>query len=304
MNILSRDKKSIRLFDAFEVDYELPKWKKRLEEGSRFMMYNNITRTRDGRLNVNSGIFLDVMSIRDSIVGAGPEKKPNFFERIFSKKKTIAEKEAEFYDNQRSNVVIQEIPAEDPKPEMSVEEFFNSMKNSVEELVLVKSKLDGYEAALEKLAKLGQVSLYESMKFDVEMYRAEAQMYATGMTKYISEDNAVKFVLKSHKALHLDWIKNFVRIIPDDVAEKKIKADELHIFDNYVILHYDPEGKASDLTLEEKAAKADPILFGVVIGSRKLYYIGDWIDEYCDLTLDGIIEHMGENSIGTITENA
>lgn len=27
--------------------------------------------------------------------------------------------------------------------------------------------------------------------------------------------------------------------------------------------------------------------------SNRLYFIGDWIDEYCDLTLDGLIKTIG-----------
>ena len=41
--------------------------------------------------------------------------------------------------------------------------------------------------------------------------------------------------------------------------------------------------------------KRDPILFGLIKGSRKLYYICDWIDEYCDLTLSQLIDKIGES---------
>jgi len=73
---------------------------------------------------------------------------------------------------------------------------------------------------------------------------------------------------------------------------------ELKIFDNYVVLHYDPQGKASEMSAEEKAQelvrRRDPILFGVFRGSRKLYFVGDWKDEQCDLTLQEIVDKLGE----------
>ena len=46
------------------------------------------------------------------------------------------------------------------------------------------------------------------------------------------------------------------------------------------------------MTEEEKRIKKDPILFGVIYGSNKLYYIADWVDEYCDLTWDQVVEKL------------
>lgn len=37
--------------------------------------------------------------------------------------------------------------------------------------------------------------------------------------------------------------------------------------------------------------RKDPILFGVIAGSNKLYFIGDWIDEYCDLRFDDVVNN-------------
>jgi len=314
---LAHDKKSLRVFEAFEVDYQLPKWRHRMEEGAHMMIYNNITRNPEGKLVVGSDSFITpigwpITTVSGSFQAGGmgdSGNKPGIIERIFGKSKRKKEAERIRMEQdmaQVPNMEIHKLPEEEPQPEMSVEEFFNSVKNSVEEIVLVREKIEGYDAAIKKLKQLGQVSLMQSMAFDIEMYRAEAQLYAIGMTKYLSEDNIIKFIKKSPKALRLDWIKNFVRIIPDDVAEKKIKADDRHIFDNYVVLHYDPDGKGSEQTVEEKiietARKRDPILFGVVIGSRKLYYIGDWIDEYCDLTLEKVIEFLGEGAVKEITK--
>jgi hypothetical protein len=49
--------------------------------------------------------------------------------------------------------------------------------------------------------------------------------------------------------------------------------------------------------IAEAERRKDPILFGVIRGSRKLYYLGSWEDEYCDLTLDKFIEQFGEEAI-------
>jgi hypothetical protein len=73
------------------------------------------------------------------------------------------------------------------------------------------------------------------------------------------------------------------------------------VFDNYVILHYDYSGEAVEETKEEKAKKKDPIMFGLIQGSKNLYYIGDWIDDYCDLTLDVIIKKLGKRTVKKLT---
>jgi len=35
-------------------------------------------------------------------------------------------------------------------------------------------------------------------------------------------------------------------------------------------------------------------------GSRKLYFVGDWVDEFCDLQLDQIADALGKDAIGTL----
>jgi len=45
--------------------------------------------------------------------------------------------------------------------------------------------------------------------------------------------------------------------------------------------------------MAEIDAKRDPILFGVIDGKRKLYFVGEWEDEYCNLTLDQMADVLG-----------
>ena len=99
----------------------------------------------------------------------------------------------------------------------------------------------------------------------------------------------------------MDYIANYVRTIPLDIIKKKIEVDMLEVFDNYVILHYDPQGNAVEMTPAEKKKEVDkakdPILFGVIAGSNKLYYIADWIDTTIadDLTWETMVENLGQD---------
>ena len=119
-------------------------------------------------------------------------------------------------------------------------------------------------------------------------------LFALNQKEYIEEATLIKFALACERGLRLDWIKNFTRLIPRQGADIKCKLDKYAIFDNYVILHYDPKGEATKLTTEERKKKEDPILFGVISGSRRLYHIYSWKDEYCDLTFDQIASKYPE----------
>lgn len=187
-----------------------------------------------------------------------------------------------------------------PQPSMTILEFFRSLKNSEQEIKVVDERASGYVKLLTTAKRSGQTAFLEQLEDNLTAYRAETQMLAMGITRYIEEKDVVTFYKKCKKGLRLDWIKNFSRVIPDELVAKKVKADELEIFDNYVVLHYDPQGKAYTETKAEVAAKKDPILFGVLRNRRYLYVIGDWQDELCDLTMDKIAEVLGHEPAKTI----
>lgn len=178
---------------------------------------------------------------------------------------------------------------------MPIEQFFRSVQNGVEELEVVEGRMRGYLAAIEQARRNGQTALAEQLEENVEGVRAETQMVALKLRKYITEEQLVAFVKKAKKGLRLDWLKNFTRVVPPHVVRTKEAADARGVFDNYVVLHYDPKRKAWSETKEERERRKDPILFGVVKGRRRLYFVGDWVDEFCDLTLDQLADVLGES---------
>ena len=143
----------------------------------------------------------------------------------------------------------------------------------------------------------GQQALFEQLTAGLNAYKMETQLLALGLPKYVEEKDLVAFYKQSKRGLRLDWIRNFTRQIPREILDKKVRADEIGIFDNYVVLHYDPAAKSFAETEAEKAARKDPILFGLMEGCRRLYHVGDWKDEFCDLTLDQIADAMGDEVV-------
>jgi hypothetical protein len=328
--MINNDKSGLRIFDNFQIDFSLKKWRnpkrnpKGIEPdtmGAMDVVSGTFTRFNRRRGNMLSGGMgfmpttppMNVGGIAQGVGVASPdyspdykEKGPSLFERIFHRgklkrleeAKRKREKEMNEAAMNAPNFTVQEI---EPTEEISIEEFFTGIKGSAEELQLATERLQNYEAAIAHLRKTGQIALLEQMEHQLEVHAAETRLYALGLRKVVTEKNVTDFAAKSSKELCLDWIKNFARSIPSKVVDMKMKTDENEIFDNYVILHYDPLKNGKLLTNEENRVeeikKKDPILFGVIAGSNKLYYIADWIDEYCDLTFDKMIETLGEKAI-------
>jgi hypothetical protein len=143
---------------------------------------------------------------------------------------------------------------------------------------------------------MGQTALLEKLRDTMDIFRGEAHLISLGLNRYVTEKQVCDFYEKvgEDKNLKLTWIKNFNRIIPEEVYIAKKEADDRKIFDNYVILHYDPQDNGQEMTKAEKEKKKDPILFGVFKNSRKLYFVADWKDEFCDLTLEEMFKTLGE----------
>lgn len=221
---------------------------------------------------------------------------------IVSINNNINSSKESFWDRLKKVLHPEEHQTPEINEEFDVIAFFNKVKLETED------KQKAYVNRLKDLVTCigycdttGQVALKESLFEQLTINKYESVLWANNMYKAISEEKIIEFIKGSDKGIALDYISNFARVIPPSVIKKKIEADKLGVFDNYVILHYDPESKSYMQTEEEKRRevekKKDPILFGVIMGSNKLYFIDDWTDEYCDLTFDIITEKLGAEVI-------
>ena len=176
---------------------------------------------------------------------------------------------------------------------LNVIEFFAQVKGLTKaNKSTYVDRLTGYIVALKNCDTSGQLAMKEKLLRDMVVNKYESVLYANDLYYVVTEDQIVDFVKKTEKGVRLTYIKNYMRVIPPEVVEKITKTNALEIFDNYAILHYDPDCQAFGETIEETKKRRDPILFGLIRGSNKLYYITDWIDEFCDLTLDKFVETL------------
>ena len=189
----------------------------------------------------------------------------------------------------------------------SVDEFFNDVKNSIKTLEVNPNSVEFYTNAIETAKDNGQIAFLEILRDKKDGVLAEAKLLDVGEIKYVTEEDVVKFYKKanlSNKMLKMTWMKNYARMIPDEVIVEKKKYDTSELFDNYVIMHFDKYDTSTQMTKAEVEKAKDPILFGVLKGTRNLYFIGDWIDEYCDLTLDKFLSTLEMEEARKLSEES
>jgi hypothetical protein len=270
-------KKELEIFDNFNVDDNLPKHQKE----------NQAELTLNG--DQPNGVTFSVptegggWSMEDDDISY--KKKTNWFIRRIIKNYLKKVK--------RKNTII------------TIREYFLNFAENFNELTPVADIADHYEKAIIQSTELGQESLTEKLKDLLDVVRGETHLIQMGLKNYVTQEQVLDFFEKTDedKNIKLTWIQNFVKVIPNKIVKLKKEIDSRNVFDNYVILHYDPLGSATSLTKEEEELKKDPILFGVIKNSTRLYYVGDWKDDYCDLTLEGMFETLGEKTLEINNKN-
>lgn len=170
---------------------------------------------------------------------------------------------------------------------------------STPELAARLEKLNEIEAGMRTA---GQYKKAEVVKQLRTIVAEESVVVAAGFTAYVSEDTMIEFLRKSERGTMVDFLRYYDDEIPPEAIEKKVAADKLMVFDNYVVAHYSDliqkaakvEKKVSDREEKKQREKRrDPILFGLIKNSRKLYFICDWKTDTDDLTLEKLEKELG-----------
>ena len=287
--------KELEIFDKFEIDQNLPKHKK--EDVNK-----NDTKAQAPQLTSSvDNAWVSVPMAWDSstnVIGGASTWGTNGGVTIINQppKPTAKERMINFLLKKLQKTQSTQIEQEKNKKKiMTVVEFFTSLSGSYEELTPIAEIAEHFKETVIQANVMGQTALLEKLRDTMDVFRGEAHLISLGLKKYVTEAQVCDFYEKvgEDKNLKLTWIKNFNRIIPEKVYLAKKEADDRKIFDNYVILHYDPQDNGQEMTKAEKEKKKDPILFGVFKNSRKLYFIADWKDEFCDLTLEEMFKTLG-----------
>lgn len=159
----------------------------------------------------------------------------------------------------------------------------------------IKNLEKAFYAAIEN----GQEVLAEKFLTEFSREFRESAIYAKGIKMFIERED-----LNRHKHNirdgHISDTKysDFTRVIPKSIIAKKKKLEG--IFDDFVIYHYWNEevekkiAKKQRMSDDERRKMEDPILFGTIKESNRLYVIGEWIDSECDLSFEEIASVVGK----------
>lgn len=186
--------------------------------------------------------------------------------------------------------------------EFDIEEAFNRLKAMLEipSCALLEKHKRLIDASIKRLEDAGQFAKADEVNKNAFVLASELTLAKDArFSKYLTEDNVIQMMLKSEKGINVEFLRYYGELMPSDVIEKKIEADKLNIFDNYAVIHYDKtiENFKQIVTVEEerkdRIRRRDPILVGLIQGSRKLYYIADWVTKEDDLTLLKVEQLLG-----------
>lgn len=171
------------------------------------------------------------------------------------------------------------------------------------QIPIIEKRLKFLEEAFNEAVNNGQTVLAEKFLADFDRCSKETFAFAKGLKYYIELEDLNKFK-KSLGEGHISDTEysNYTRVIPKRVIKEKQKYDG--IFDSFVIYHYynEKQEDLKEMSSKEKEKMKDPVLFGIIKGSTRRYFIADWEDEYCDLRFEDIIKHLGKNAKKQITK--
>ena len=186
-------------------------------------------------------------------------------------------------------------------------EYFNGVKTKSQKLMDDKlvQELQYLPAQIEELIQLGQTGLADKLKKNIVDLTKERILIANGFDTYVYRNDVTKYIeLVKDKKVFICELEKFPRLIPESAKKLLMKARSLNVFQDFWVVYVDYTGD-SDKTLTkqeiaERKKNRDPIIFGTFERPEqaqidKMYFICDWTDEYCDLTLDKMVKKLVED---------
>lgn len=175
--------------------------------------------------------------------------------------------------------------------------------------------LDNYykeaENAVSSFALTGQKVSLAKTKYLMDIVLKEKQLLDMGINKCVSIDDVKRFCGEHEsRVLMMCDISDYERPIPKEAQDKIVQTKD--IFDQFIIVYTDHTRAAA-----KKIERArDPILFGIFLNTdlevdkygdgksikvgvmcERLYFLHDWEDDYCDLTLAKMLSEAAQQNI-------
>lgn len=173
-------------------------------------------------------------------------------------------------------------------------QYFENIKNAKNTVTLesIRNSYGVMAQLAEKYNITGQTRSLQKLNFLVDVLCKEEKLVELGITTFVYKDVIEDYIENiSNDVVKIIELSRYIREIPDEIVE--IISKTKNIFDEMYVVFTDYTGKEERKTKQERRDK-DPILFGCFKNSSivadRFYVLGDWVDEYCDLTLDKLID--------------
>jgi len=178
---------------------------------------------------------------------------------------------------------------------LSPQQYFDAVKERKHRITDEELKTV-YENCLELLSKYritGQKNGIRKLMFHLQCIEKEREIVAMGIDTFVYRDD-IEFYIDNvaSDVVKIIDIESYEREIPDEIVDIISRVKDR--FDQLYIVFTDYTGEVERQVEKERRSK-DPILFGAFQNTKdrvvvdRFYYLGDWEDEYCDLTLDKMV---------------
>jgi len=186
--------------------------------------------------------------------------------------------------------------------DLSPSEYFDLMKDKRQNITDVELQrvYDNCLTLLNKYKITGQVKGMKKLIFHLQTIEKEMEIVRAGVNTFVYKDDIEYFIDRvSHDVVKIIELENYEREIPDEIVEVIEKTKDK--FDQLYVLFTDYTGRV-EREVEKERREKDPILFGTFQDKAtntvidRFYFLGDWVDDYCDLTLDKMVNEVREKS--------
>lgn len=197
--------------------------------------------------------------------------------------------------------------------ELDPQEYFDYLKSKKNEVTDedLKNLYKGALAQVEKYKVTGQRKVIRKLKFITDCVEKERELIKAGINTFVYRDDIEYYIDNISKdTVKIIELENYPREVPDEIVDVISKVKDL--FTQLYVVFTDYSGKV-EREVEEERRRKDPIIFGTfqkkldegtrdekILINDRFYYLGDWEDEYCDLTMDKFLNEAGKDKLHSI----
>lgn len=175
--------------------------------------------------------------------------------------------------------------------------YFKFVKSKIKEtdLPVIQTRLLKVQKLLKNFEEMGQEAPFETLMVELFKLTKHAEAIGSGYTKVVEKSDIDRFmgmVNVDNRIVKYEDFTNFPRPVPKKNQKKILDAKKTGVFDSFKILFLDYSNENLKST-KQKIVEKDPIVFGVYKEDpSKHFFITDWVDEVCDLTLLQFVDKM------------